>query len=303
MILLKEIINKLNPVEFSGNAEASIQRVAELSDKDFNAGDLVWCSDKNISLLSSIQTGTVILSPVAFAKIKLGNTDFKKVNWIVVPVPRRAFMQVLQTFFVKKNSPFVSPHAHVHASVIIPPGCTIGHGVVIEEDCVIGKNVSIGHNSVIGYHTIIEDDVIIGSNNTIGGIGFGYEKSENGKYEMIPHIGNVHICACAEIGNNTAIDRAVIGSTKIGPNAKIDNLVHIAHGVKIGANSLIIAHAMIAGSVEIGENVWVSPAASVLQKLKVGNNSLIGMGSVVLSDVPENKIVVGAPAKIIRDNS
>jgi UDP-3-O-[3-hydroxymyristoyl] glucosamine N-acyltransferase len=303
MILLKEIITKLNPVEFSGNTETNIERVAELSDKDFKPGDIAWCSDKNVSLLSAIHTGTIILSPTAFATIKSGKPGFEKVNWIVAEVPRRAFMQMLQAFFVRKHVPSISALAHIHASVIISPDCNIGHGVVIEEGCVIGKNVSIGHNSVIGYNTIIEDNVIIGSNNTIGGIGFGYEKTADGNYEMIPHIGNVHICASAEIGNNTAIDRAVIGSTRIGPNAKIDNLVHIAHGVKIGANSLIIAHAMIAGSVEIGENVWVSPAASVLQKIKVGNNALIGMGSVVLKDVPENKIVVGAPAKIIRDNT
>lgn len=303
MILLKEIITKLNPVEFSGNAETPVERVAELSDNNLKPGDIIWCSDKNAALLSSLLNGTVILSPAAFATIKTTKTDYTKLNWIVVNVPRRAFMQMLQSFFVRKNSPSVSPGSHIHPSVILPPGSSIGHGVVIEEGCVIGNNVSIGHNSVIGYNTIIEDDVIIGSNNTIGGIGFGYEKTEDGKYEMIPHIGNVHICTGAEIGNNSAIDRAVIGSTKIGPNAKIDNLVHIAHGVKIGANSLIIAHAMIAGSVEIGENVWVSPAASILQKIKVGKNSLIGMGSVVLADVPENKIVVGAPAKIIRDNS
>ncbi len=302
-MLLKEIIEKIKPSGFFGNEQTRIDRIVELNSSIFESGDLLWCSDKNVSRLSGLLTGNVILSPNAFAIVKTENRNFEKLNWIVAEFPRRYFMHVLQAFFVTKITPSVSPYAHIHTSVNIPSGCSIGHGVVIEEKCVIGNNVVIGHNSVIGHSTVIEDNVIIGANNTIGGTGFGYEKSEFGDYEMIPHIGNVHICKGAEIGNNSAIDRAVIGSTIIGQNAKIDNLVHIAHGVKIGANSLVIAHAMIAGSVEIGENVWIAPCASVLQKIKIGNNSVVGMGSVVMKDVPENKIVVGSPAKIIRDNS
>jgi UDP-3-O-[3-hydroxymyristoyl] glucosamine N-acyltransferase len=84
-------------------------------------------------------------------------------------------------------------------------------------------------------------------------------------------------------------------------NVKIDNLVHISHGVQIGKNSLIIANAMIAGSCEIGENVWVSPSVSIIQKTKIGDDSLIGLGSVVLKDVEASSIVVGVPAKKIKD--
>jgi UDP-3-O-[3-hydroxymyristoyl] glucosamine N-acyltransferase len=88
-----------------------------------------------------------------------------------------------------------------------------------------------------------------------------------------------------------------MGSTIIGEHVKIDNLVHIAHGVEIGRNSLIIANAMIAGSVKIGENVWVAPSASVRQKLEIGDDSMIGLGSVVVKNVNTNTIVAGNPAK------
>ncbi len=91
-------------------------------------------------------------------------------------------------------------------------------------------------------------------------------KNEEGKYSIIPHMGNVVIKNQVEIGNNTCIDRAVLGSTIINENVKIDNLVHISHGVSLGANSLIIANTMIAGSSIIGENVWVSPSSSILNK-------------------------------------
>jgi UDP-3-O-[3-hydroxymyristoyl] glucosamine N-acyltransferase len=302
MPVLKEIIARLKPVEFYGNAETVIGRVVELNEKNIQQGDILWCSDKNIAALSTIQAGTILLSPAGFENIKATHPAFKNINWLIFAVPRRAFMEVLQAFFVRKREAGISPKASIHSSVIIPANCTIGHGVVIEEGCMIGNDVSIGHNTVLMTGTIVEDGVTIGSNCTIGGVGFGYEQSESGQYELIPHIGNVRICKGSEIGNNTAIDRGVIGTTLIGENVKIDNLVHIAHGVKIGSNSLVIAHAMIAGSAELGKNVWISPCASVLQKVKVGDNSIVGMGSVVLKDVPENKVAVGTPAKIIRDN-
>ena len=90
-----------------------------------------------------------------------------------------------------------------------------------------------------------------------------------------------------------------IGSTIIEREVKIDNLVHIAHGVHIESNSLIIAHAMIAGSVKIGKNTWVAPCSAIKQKVSIGDNVIIGLGSVVLKDVQNNEVVVGVPAKNI----
>lgn len=93
-----------------------------------------------------------------------------------------------------------------------------------------------------------------------------------------------------------------MGSTLLSENVKVDNLVHIAHGVQIGKNSLIIANSMIAGSVEIGENVWVSPSTSIRQKLVVDNDALIGMGAVVVKNVDASSIVAGNPAKPLSKN-
>lgn len=132
-------------------------------------------------------------------------------------------------------------------------------------------------------------------------MGFGYEKNEQGDYEVLPHIGNVIIKDNVEIGNNNCIDRAVLGSTILHKNVKVDNLVHIAHGVVIDENSLIIAHAMIGGSTEIGKNVWVSPGALIINKLKVEDNSLIGMGAVVVRKVDKNTVVAGNPAKYLKN--
>ena len=150
-------------------------------------------------------------------------------------------------------------------------------------------------------NTIIGNNVTIGCNNTIGGIGFGYEKDEFGEYKLIKHIGNVVINDGVEIGNNTCIDRGVIGSTIIGENCKIDNLVHIAHGVNIGKNSLIIANSMIAGSVTIGENVWVAPSTSIINGISIGNNSMTGIGALIIKEIKDSELHIGSPAKKYKD--
>jgi UDP-3-O-[3-hydroxymyristoyl] glucosamine N-acyltransferase len=116
---------------------------------------------------------------------------------------------------------------------------------------------------------------------------------------LIPHIGNVVIEEGVEIGNCTCIDKAVLGSTILRKNCKIDNLVHIAHGVEIGENALIIAHAMVAGSVHVGKNSWIAPGALIINQVSVGENTTVGLGAVVIKDVADNQTVVGNPARNI----
>lgn len=135
--------------------------------------------------------------------------------------------------------------------------------------------------------------VIVGKNTVIGGDGFGYARDVDGTLVRMPHRGNVIICENVEIGNNVCIDRAVIGSTYIGAGTKIDNLCHIAHGVKIGKNCLIVAGTIIGGSCEIGDNCFLGINCSIKNKVKIGNNVTVGMGAVVLKDVPDGLTVYG----------
>jgi UDP-3-O-[3-hydroxymyristoyl] glucosamine N-acyltransferase len=137
----------------------------------------------------------------------------------------------------------------------------------------------------------------IGKNSVIGADGFGYARDEDGTLVKMPHQGNVVIEENVEIGSNTCIDRAVRGSTVIGSGTKIDNLVHIAHGVKIGKNCLIVAGAVIGGSCEIGDNCYIGIGAMIKNKIKIGKNAVIGMGAVVLRDVPEGATIIGNPGK------
>jgi UDP-3-O-[3-hydroxymyristoyl] glucosamine N-acyltransferase len=298
MVAVSIILDKIPHKRFIGNRNQVIEALVQTDRVSENDSNLCWCSDKNLENLKGISCGTIICSDKAPEKY-----FHKGCNYIIVENPRQAFKQVIESFFSHNDIVFeIADTAKIHPSVKMSSNVSIGHNVVIEKNCIIGERTIIGHNTIILKDTKVGNDVKIGCNNTIGGVGFGYEKNENNEYELIPHIGNVIIEDGVEIGNNVAIDRAVLGSTYLRMNSRVDNLVHIAHGVEIGENSLIIANAMIAGSVKIGKNVWVAPSASVLNKKTVMDNAVIGMGAVVLKDVAAEQVIVGNPGKPLKKN-
>jgi len=147
--------------------------------------------------------------------------------------------------------------------------------------------VSIGSGVTAGPYTVI------------GGQGFGVETDYDGSLVRIPHLGGVEILGPAQIGSSVAIDRGTLGPTRIGRNAQIDNLVHIAHNVVIGDNVQIAAGAVVGGGSVIGNNSWVGPNATISNRVRVGQNCWIGIGSVVLSDLPDSSRVFGNPASPI----
>lgn len=293
---LKEILSVLNDAEEILHAEADINEPIEINLENERKDVIFWCSDKHAEIISGLKAGTLICSKTSAA----GSLN-KKINYLIVPKPRLAFARVMELFAKTANEKRLS--AGISSTAIIDPtakvgsGCCIGHHVIIEEGCRIGKNTVIAHHTVLLSGTVIGNNVIIGCNNTIGGTGFGYEKDEDNKNILMPHLGNVVISDFVEIGNNTCIDRAVLGSTFISEHVKIDNLVHIAHGVFIGRNSLVIANSMIGGSVRIGENCWLAPSASIINKGEIGHGAVIGMGAVVIKPVEANQTVAGNPAQ------
>jgi UDP-3-O-[3-hydroxymyristoyl] glucosamine N-acyltransferase len=294
-IKLDVILQRLPVLKVVGRKERLIRTVVNAGATSFDERDVMWVSDKNSDLLKKISDGIVIVS---------ANTDESYFNhrctYLIVGNPRLFFLNMVKAFFVEATDPpSVSDRSVIDPSVTLGKGVTIRAGAVLERNCHVGDGSIIDSNTVVKKGTVIGKRVKIGANNTIGGEGFGYEKDESGQFEVLPHLGNVVIEDDVEIGNNTTIDRAVIGSTVIRRNAKIDNLVHIAHGVEIGENSLIIANAMIAGSCIIGKNAWVAPSASVLNKLIVGDDAVVGIGAVVLKNVSAGQTVVGNPAKDI----
>mgnify|MGYP003731041101 CR=1 FL=1 len=201
----------------------------------------------------------------------------------------------------------VSPEAEIGKDVFIGPFCVIedrvkiGDGTVINAGCWIGHDVSIGYkclfyaNVSIRERTKIGNRVIIHNGAVIGSDGFGYFR-QGEVWVKIPQIGIVEIGDDVEIGANVTIDRARFGKTVIGNGVKIDNLVQIAHNVKIGDNTAMAAQVGISGSSVIGKNVRLGGQAGIAGHINVGDNSIVGAQAGVTKDVPPGIMVSGYPA-------
>lgn len=170
-------------------------------------------------------------------------------------------------------------------------GCAIHETAVIPTSCIIFPFVYIGPNVELGERVVIQ------SGARIGGPGFGYEKQDDGVWKYRTHQHGVVIGDDVHIGANACVDAGRHRPTRIGRGTKIDNLVHIAHNVEIGEDCLIIALAEVSGSVEISDGVTVSPAASIREWHKIGNNAHVGIGAVVVKDVPAEETWAGVPAR------
>lgn len=196
----------------------------------------------------------------------------------------------------------IAKDVNISDFVCIESGADIAHGVVLHSHVLVGKNVRIGLNSVlhsgvkIYADTIIGENCIIHCNAVIGSDGFGYAPNETGEYKKILHLGNVVIGNDVEVGANTTIDRAVMGSTKIGEGVKLDNLIQIAHNVEIGAHTVIAAQTGIAGSTRVGKFCRIGGQVGIVGHLKIGDNVQIQAQSGIAADIKDNSKVYGTPA-------
>lgn len=182
-------------------------------------------------------------------------------------------------------------------------GSVIGDGSVVMEGAYIGSEVVIGQNVYIGSgvkllgKVIVGDNTIIRENTVIGCEGLAYECGENGELLTIPQFGGVIIGDNVVIGALTVVAKGAIDDTIIESGTKIDNSCFISHNVKIGENSTVVGESLLMGSVEIGKGAYVSGNVTIRNKLKLGEKSMAGMGSVVVKNVADGKIVVGNPAR------
>ncbi|UFH33318.1 UDP-3-O-(3-hydroxymyristoyl)glucosamine N-acyltransferase [Chryseobacterium sp. C-71] len=195
----------------------------------------------------------------------------------------------------------VGDKAYVGAFTYVSEKARIGDGSQIYPQVYIGKGVKIGKNCKIDSgariydYCIIGDNCVIHSNTVIGGDGFGFQPTPEG-FKKIPQLGNVIIEDDVEIGSNCSIDRATIGSTVIGKGTKIDNLIQIAHNVKIGQNNVIASQTGIAGSTIVGDWNQIGGQVGIVGHIKIGNQVKIQAQSGVNSHVNDKETVYGSPA-------
>ena len=215
---------------------------------------------------------------------------------IVVKSPKRTLAEIGNHFFVEK------PASGIHPTAVIDAEAKIGKNVTIGPFCVIGK-ATIGDNCVIDSNVRIYDSVVMGQNCVIkagavlGGAGFGYERDEEGNMFRFPQIGQLIIGDFVDIGSNTTIDKGSLSDTIIGHHTKISSNCVIAHNNKIGSNVTITGCVMLSGSNVIDNNVWIAPNASLKGWENIGEGAVIGMGAVVVKDIPAHETWVGNPAR------
>ena len=248
--------------------------------------------------------------------LKLDKPVKKSCTLIRVQDAYAAFSKLLELYNqIKNDKKGISQQAYIHESAEIGEDIYVGAFTYIGENVkiadkvkifpnsFIGDNVSIGEGSTVFAGCKIYSDTQIGGNciihsgTILGADGFGFAPNQENNYQKVPQIGNVVIADHVEIGANSCIDRATLGSTRIHKGVKIDNLVQIAHNVEVGENTVIAAQTGIAGSTKIGKNCMIGGQVGIVGHIQIADGVKIAAQSGIGQSIKEEgKIVQGSPA-------
>lgn len=311
--LTASAISELVGGELRGDGSIAVRSVAPL-DRAGPENVSFLASAKYASLYRDSYTGVLLVDP------ELADSPGKAAATIVVKKPHEAVLVLLPLLY-----PQPSELPAIHSTAQIGRGAKLGENVVIEDYVIIGNDVTISDDCRIGSHSVIGAGVTIGaktrlypqvtiysgatlgervmvhSGARIASDGFGYVQ-KNGAHEKIQHIGRCIVGNDVEIGANTTIDRGSIDDTVIGAGTKIDNLVHIAHNVRIGKLCLIMAQVGIAGSVHVEDGCILAGQVGLSGHLTIGKGARLGAQAGVFGDVPAGETWSGYPARPHRES-
>ncbi len=275
-------------------------------------GDLSFLADKQYAhLLSTTKASVVLVSEFLMPENSKEGTSL-----IPVPDARQAVSELLNAWQASQTkvkqgihpNAWVDPSAKVHETAWIGPGCMvfegaeigagsqlvaqvfIGAGVRVGQDCLLHPGVKVLDGCSLGQKVILHANVVIGAD------GFGYNQGKQGP-EKIPHVGNVVLEDDVEVGAGSTIDRAMMGSTLIGKGCKLDNLVHVAHNVHIGAYCLVAAQTGIAGSAQLGQGCQIGGQVGMIDHIRLADGTKVAAQSGLMKSVTEiNSKWWGSPA-------
>lgn len=305
---LSEIATALDCPYFGNDIE--IERIGSLEKEYDNA--IIYVEKKRyLETALSLKPAALLVGD----NIKLDN-----MSYIQVEDPKLGFIKLLNLFnpntaasAEKTEDVKLSGKAKIGSNVVFMQGvivmddasvddnCIVYPGCIIEKNVKIGKNCIIYSGAIIRERCIIGDDCIIHSGAVIGSDGFGYYEKD-GKNYKIPQIGDVKIGNEVEIGANTCIDRATIGTTEIGDETKLDNLVHIAHNVKIGKGCFFAAMVGVSGSVTIGDRVAIMGQVGIADHISIPDGTIVLGQSAVTNNLKKAEIYVGSPSRPVREH-
>lgn len=308
MNILLSDINTLIAGHLIGQADITIQGFSSI--EEVEPQTLVFIESEQYAEKAAQSPAAAVIVPLTIHA--MGNKSI-----IQVEKPMLAFMMVLKHFIKDKAFPanvhpsaIIASDAVIHETAHIGPYVTIGsktvigaHSVVMAGAC-LGDNIVIGESSRLYPNVVVYDNNIIGhrtvihAGSVVGCDGFGYRFHE-GQHHKVPHVGKVIIGDDVEIGANTVIDRASMGTTQVGSGTKIDNLVQIAHSVKIGQHNLICSMTGIAGSSKTGNYVTLAANVGVSDHVTIEDNVTLGARTGVAPGklLRKNTVWLGSPAR------
>lgn len=291
-----------------GNPDEEVSKLAKIEEGE--KGSLTFLSnEKYTPYIYTTKASIAIVNDSFYPEKEITITLIK------VKDAYKAFSTLLSFYNEVKNnksgieSPsFVSDSASLGINIYLGAFSYVGNNVKIADDVKIFPNTYIGDNVIIGEGTTVfsgaklYSETEIGKNCKIhagavlGADGFGFAPDENGEYSAIPQIGNVVIEDNVDIGANTTIDRATLGSTIIRKGVKLDNMVQIAHNVEVGSNTVIAGITAVAGSTKIGKNCMIGGQVAIAGHIKIGDNVKVQGNTGVAGSIKDNEVIKGTPA-------
>jgi UDP-3-O-[3-hydroxymyristoyl] glucosamine N-acyltransferase len=303
-VTLTELAQRLG-CRLEGDGEVEVVRVAGI--EDAQPGDITFLANaKYASKLATTRASAVIAdetvngAPCPVLRTREPYLAFAEA--VALLTPRRRPASGISALAAVDPTAVVGPDVTVGPFTTIGPRARIGGGTAIESHVAVGEGAIIGADCLVQSHAAIRNDVVIGDRvvildgAVIGSDGFGFARRSDGTHRKIPQVGRVVIEDDVEIGANSTVDRPAVGETRIAAGTKIDNLVQVAHGVKIGRNVLLAAQVGIAGSTILEDDVMMAGQSGATGHIRLGRGAIVGAKSAVTKDIEPGQHVAGVPA-------
>jgi UDP-3-O-[3-hydroxymyristoyl] glucosamine N-acyltransferase len=300
---LGELATRLG-AELRGDAELEITGVKGI--EDAGSTEITFVANPRYAGLARKTSAAAVLVEPAFPEIAAAT--------LRIPNPYHAFSRALAMFYRPPHYPpgihptadidpmaEIAEGAHIGAYVVIGPGSKLGPHATLLPHVVIYPDVTVGENFFAHAHAVVREGCVLGDDVTlengaiVGADGFGFSKNDAGEWEKIPQSGPVRLGDRVDVQANACVDRATVGATEIGSGTKIDNLVQVGHGSRVGQNTLLCAQTGLAGSSLVGNNVILAGQTGIAGHCTVGDGVILTAQSAVSHDVPPGKMISGSP--------
>jgi UDP-3-O-[3-hydroxymyristoyl] glucosamine N-acyltransferase len=307
---LQSVVMKLGELarqlgaELRGNADLEITGVRGIEEAGPSEVTFV-ANPRYASLARTTRAAAVVVEPefqeVSAATLRIKNPYYAFSRALGIFYQPPAYPAGIHPTAVIDPTAQIGPDSHLGAYVVIGPRVIVGPNATILPHVVLYPGVRVGSHFFAHAHSVVRENCILGDHVTIengaivGADGFGFAKNNEGRWEKIPQSGPVHIGSYVDIQANATIDRATVGATEIGDGSKIDNLVQIGHGSRVGNDTLICSQTGLAGSSVIGNNVILAGQVGIAGHCSVGDGVILTAQSAVSHDVPPGKMISGSP--------